>query len=85
MALFHSLSFFQIGGCIFRRTAVYCTQKTTEYFVFRAGRNSPLAVKSATGCLWYPLTRCNSGTNSIVWMEEDEYGEDRARLRTSLL
>ena len=27
------------------------SKKTTEFFVFRAGRNSPLAVKSATGCL----------------------------------
>ena len=28
------------------------SKKTTESFVFRAGCNSPLAVKSATGCLW---------------------------------
>ena len=36
---------------------------------FGAGCKSPLAVKSATRAK--RLTRCDSGTNSIVWMKED--------------
>ncbi len=48
---------FQIKGCISGGTIVYYLQKATEYFVFRAGCESPLAVKSATGCHRHPLTR----------------------------
>ena len=37
-------------GVAFSGSLSYNTsQKTTEYFVFRAGCDSPLAVKSATG------------------------------------
>ena len=36
---------------------------------FGAGCKSPLAVKSATRAK--RLTRCDSGTNSIVWMKEE--------------
>lgn len=45
-----NIIFLKIRGCIFCKTIVYWLQKTTEYFVFRAGCDSPLAVKSATGC-----------------------------------
>ncbi len=37
-------------------------------YIFRAGRKSPPAVKSASAAA---PNRCNSDTDSIVWMEED--------------
>ena len=45
-----------------------CLVKFHKYF--RAGRNSPPAVKSASDCLWHEPIRRDSGTDSIVWMRE---------------
>ena len=51
----------------------YNSPKKTESDVFRAGCNSRPAVKSASR-IW--LNRCNSDTDSKVWMREDVWISD---------
>ena len=61
------------------KITLLCYALTELNSIFRAGRNSPPAVKSASA---QAQIRCNSGTDSIVWMEEDTQWDNIAFIFT---
>ncbi len=54
--------------CHLDKPAPACYTEWQLNSIFRAGRNSPPAVKSASA---QAQIRCNSETDSTVWMKED--------------
>ena len=62
------LFFILSQGQVLDKIPLLCYALTELNSIFRAGRNSPPAVKSASA---QAQIRCNSGTDSTVWMEED--------------